>query len=169
MPCWTPCAEPRRERGWPASVPTARVQRRQRRAGKRRPRPFHFQVPEQAAYLHVKQHDGLRIGIELFGTQTLSRHRGIGRYSRNLVTTLLARDPANDYVLYGRDGLPTDQIPKAPNAIVRLLRPDPAAGETTLTHAMERLTETNPDGLDVLLLAQPPGNGPRLRPPRPNP
>ena len=119
------------------------------------PVPSYFQVPEQAAYLHVKQHDGLRIGIELFETQTFSSHRGIGRYSRNLVTTLLARDPANEYVLYGRDGLPTDQIPTAPNAIVRLLQPDPAAGETSLTHAMERLTETNPDGLDVLLLLNP--------------
>ena len=56
----------------------------------------------------------MRIGIELFGTQTVSRHRGIGRYSRNLVATLLARDPANDYVLYGQDGLPTDQIPRRP-------------------------------------------------------
>ena len=97
----------------------------------------------------------MRIGIELFGTQTASRHRGIGRYSRNLVATLLARDPANDYVLYGQDGLPTDQIPTAPNAVVRLLRPDPARGETTLAHAMERLTATNPDGLDVLLLLNP--------------
>ena len=58
-------------------------------------------------------------------------------------------------MLYGQDGLPTDQIPTAPNAVVRLLRPDPARGETTLAHAMERLTETNPDGLDVLLLLNP--------------
>ena len=58
-------------------------------------------------------------------------------------------------MLYGQDGLPTDQIPKAPNAVVRLLQPDPAAGETTLAHVMERLTETNPDGLDVLLLLNP--------------
>ena len=54
-----------------------------------------------------------------------------------------------------QDGLPTDQIPTAPNAVVRLLRPDPARGETTLAHAMERLTATNPDGLDVLLLLNP--------------
>ena len=58
-------------------------------------------------------------------------------------------------MLYGQEGLPTDQIPTAPNAVVRLLRPDPAAGETTLAHVMERLTETNPDGLDVLLLLNP--------------
>jgi hypothetical protein len=97
----------------------------------------------------------VRIGIEVFGTQTVSCHRGIGRYSRNLVATLLARDPANNYVLYGQDGLPTDQIPAAPNTVVRLLRPDPARGETTLAHAMERLTATNPDGLDELLLLNP--------------
>ena len=69
----------------------------------------------------------MRIGIELFGTQTGYRLRGIGRYSQNLVATLLARDPVNDYVLYGQYGLPTDQMPTAPNAVVRLLRPDPAA------------------------------------------
>ena len=50
----------------------------------------------------------------MFGTQSASRHRGIGRYSRNLVAALLARDPDNDYVLYCQDGLPTDQIPDGP-------------------------------------------------------
>ena len=97
----------------------------------------------------------MRIGIDVFGTQTVSGHRGIGRYSRNFVATLLARDPTNEYVLYVPNGLPTDQIPKAPNAVVRLLRPDSAHGETTLAQAMERLTETNPDGLEVLLLLNP--------------
>ena len=111
--------------------------------------------PEAAAGARVKPNAGLRIGMEMFGTQTSSRNRGIGRYSRNLAATLLARDPANEYILYAQDGLPTDQIPAAPNAEVRLLRPDPARGETTLAHAMERLTETNPDGLDVLLLLNP--------------
>ena len=89
------------------------------------------------------------------GPRRVSRHRGIGRYSQNLVATLLARDPVNSYVLYGQDGLPTDQIPTAPNAVVRLLRPDPDRGETTMAHAMERLAESNPDRLDVLLLLNP--------------
>jgi glycosyltransferase involved in cell wall biosynthesis len=97
----------------------------------------------------------VRIGIEVLGTQTGSRLRGIGRYSRDLITALLTRDLANEYVLYGQAGLPTDQIPKAPNAVVRLLRPDPAAGVATMAHAMERLTETNPDDIDVLLLLNP--------------
>ena len=103
----------------------------------------------------VKKDKKMRIGIELFGTQTGSRNRGIGRYSRNLVATLLARDPVKNYVLYGQDGLPTDQIPTAPNAVLRLLQPSPDHGETTMAQAMERLTESNPDGLDVLLLLNP--------------
>ena len=68
---------------------------------------------------------------------------------------MLARDVGNDYVLYAQNGLPTDQIPTSANAVVRLLAPDPAHGEKTLTQAMERLTTTNPDGLDVLLLLSP--------------
>ena len=132
------------------------VQRRQARGRQEETLPLlRSRRPEKAASPRVKQNAGMRIGIELFGTQTVSRHRGIGRYSRSLVATLLARDPANDYVLYGRDGLPTDQIPTAPNAVLRLLRPDSARGETTLAQAMERLTATNPDGLDVLLLLNP--------------
>ncbi len=119
------------------------------------PRPATIPGPEMAVSPGLRPEAGVRIGIELFGTQTNSHHRGIGRYSRNFVATLLARDPVNEYVLYGQDGLPTDQIPTAPNAVVRLLRPDPARGETTLAQAMERLTETNPDGLDVLLLLNP--------------
>ena len=46
-------------------------------------------VPELAASLAVMQHAGVRIGIELFRTQTFSRHRRIGRSSRNLAATLL--------------------------------------------------------------------------------
>jgi glycosyltransferase involved in cell wall biosynthesis len=121
----------------------------------RRPRPPLPSGPEKAASTGVKQNAAPRIGIELFGTQSASRNRGIGRYSRSLVAALLARDPDNDYVLYCREGLPTDQIPKAPNALVRPLRPDPALGDPTLAHVMERLTETNPDGLDALLLLNP--------------
>ena len=98
---------------------------------------------------------GCGSGSRCSGPSPRSRNRGIGRYTRNLAATLLARDPTNEYVLYCQDGLPTDQIPTAPNAVIRLLRPDPARGETTLAHAMERLTETNPDGLDVLLLLNP--------------
>ena len=112
--------------------------------------------PEQAAAARIGAKAGLRIGIEMFGTQSAcSRNRGIGRYTRNLAAAPLARDSDNEYVLYCREGLPTDHIPKAPNAITRQLRPDPARGEATLAHVMEHLAETNPDGLDVLLVCNP--------------
>ena len=111
--------------------------------------------PEQAAAARIGAKAGLRIGIEMFGTQSASRNRGIGRYTRNFVAALLARDSDNEYVLYCREGLPTDHIPKAPNAITRQLRPDPARGEATLAQVMEHLAETNPDGLDVLLVCNP--------------
>ncbi len=98
----------------------------------------------------------MRIGIEMFGTQCFySRNRGIGRYTRNFVAALLTRDSDNEYVLYCREGLPTDHIPEAPNAVTRQLRPDPARGEATLAQVMEHLAETNPDGLDVLVVCNP--------------
>ena len=132
-----PSLEPERDRRRePTSPPRSRGRRRTARA-------------------RVKRKAGLRIGIEMFGTQSPSRNRGIGRYTRNFVATLLARDPDNEYVLYCQEGLPTDHIPEAPNAVTRPLRPDPARGETTLAHVMERLAETNPDGLDVLLVCNP--------------
>jgi glycosyltransferase involved in cell wall biosynthesis len=111
--------------------------------------------PGVGVFSRAERGDRVRIGIEVFGTQTGSRLRGIGRYSRNLLAALLARDAVNDYVLYAQEGLPTAQIPTAPNAVVRLVRPESARGETTLAQVMERLAETNPDGLDVLLLLNP--------------
>jgi glycosyltransferase involved in cell wall biosynthesis len=126
-------------------------------AGQAQGDPLPPAVPrrEEVACARVKQNTRLRIGIELFGTQSASRNRGIGRYSRKFVAALLARDPDNDYVLYCREGLPIDHIPTAPNALVSPLRPDPVRGERTLAHTMERVTETNPDGLDVLLVLNP--------------
>lgn len=107
----------------------------------------------------------IRIGVEVFGTQTPSRLRGIGRYSRNLLEAMLARDPLNKYFLYGQAGLPTDQIPITPNAVLRLVGPDPARGETLMAQAMERVVATNPDGIDVLLLLNPLELGYRYDPP----
>jgi glycosyltransferase involved in cell wall biosynthesis len=94
----------------------------------------------------------MRIGIGLFGTQTASRNRGIGRFTRSFLATLFARDHDSRYLLYGQHGQPTDQVPTAPNAAVRLLRPDRVGGQASLAPALERLIATNPDGLDVLLL-----------------
>jgi glycosyltransferase involved in cell wall biosynthesis len=104
---------------------------------------------KRAASTRVKQNSWLRIGIELFGTQNASRLRSIGRYSRGLVATLLARDPGNDYVFFGHEGLPTDHVLTPPNAVVRPLQAYASAGETTPADVMERLTETNPDRLDI--------------------
>ena len=96
-----------------------------------------------------------RIGIELFGTQTASRHRGIGRYSRNLVTTLLAHDPINEYVLYGQYGMPTDLFPGCPECRRSPAAARPATRREVHADAMEQHTATNPDRLDALLLLNP--------------
>ena len=102
-----------------------------------------------------RHHAGVRVGIGYFATLTPSRNRGIGRVSRSLLAALLNRDQHNNYVLYGQDDVPADLIPKAPNAVVRFLRPDAAAGETTVAPALDRLIASNPDSLDVLLLLNP--------------
>lgn len=115
----------------------------------------------------------MRIGLEMFGTQTESRHRGIGRYCRNLASALLPLGPSrgHEFVLYAAEHLPTDLIPSAPNAPLRLLAPKP-----TLRESLTRVIHDNPDDLDVLAIlnpidlypgcdlpAQPPrGRGPRL-------
>jgi glycosyltransferase involved in cell wall biosynthesis len=111
--------------------------------------------PEGAAPAGVKPHAVARIGIGLFGTQTISRNLGIGRFTRSLVAALLAGDHDSQYVLYAQHGLPTDQIATAPNAVLRLLRPDETRGEATLAQALDRLITANPDGLDVLVLLNP--------------
>ena len=94
----------------------------------------------------------MRIGLEMFGKQTASRHRGIGRYVRNLAASLsaLARHRGHDLVLYAQDGPSVDGIPTSADVPLRLLRPEPA-----LREAVGRLVRENPDRLDVLVLANP--------------
>src|SRR4029077_20302111 len=94
----------------------------------------------------------MRIGLELFGTQTASRHRGIGRYCRNLTHALLSagRAAGHEFALYTAEGLPTDQIPAPLHALSRRLRPEPTMGNT-----VARLVRGNPDGLDVLVFLNP--------------
>jgi glycosyltransferase involved in cell wall biosynthesis len=94
----------------------------------------------------------MRVGIGPFTTQTAGHNRGLGRYIRCLVSALLARDHDNTYVFYCQEGLTPDQLPKAANAEIRLLRPDAAHGEANLVEALTRLIRTNPDATDVFLL-----------------
>ncbi len=94
----------------------------------------------------------MRIGVEMFGTQTGGRDRGIGRYARNLALALHARGRAegHSFVFYAFDGLPTDRIPDGPNALTRALRPEPHLKDT-----FTRLVHENPDKLDALLFLNP--------------
>ena len=112
--------------------------------------------PEWAAPSRPRPRTAMRIGIGPFTARTASHNRGLGRYVRSLVSALLARDHDNSYVLYCPDGLIADQLPKAPNAEIRLLRRDAAHGEANLTQALTRVITTNPDATDVFLLLDAP-------------
>ncbi len=124
--------------------------------------------PASTTASRVRQHAGPRIGIGLFGTQTASPNRGIGRFSRSLVTALLTRDddmgasaPGRaSYVLYGWRGLPTERIPAAPNAVVRTARARRHSGRANFDRRTCALVATNPDGLDALLLVNALGMAP---------
>ena len=60
----------------------------------------------------------MRIGVEMFGTQTGGRDRGIGRYARNFALALhVGMAEGHSFVFYAVDGLPTDRIPDGPNAV----------------------------------------------------
>jgi glycosyltransferase involved in cell wall biosynthesis len=94
----------------------------------------------------------VRIGLEMFGTQTDGRNRGVGRYVRNLAAALatLAPGRGHELVFYAEDGPPTDLIPHGPDAPLKRLRPAPS-----LRDAVARVVAENPDGLDALLLLNP--------------
>jgi glycosyltransferase involved in cell wall biosynthesis len=96
----------------------------------------------------------MRIGLEMFGTQTAGRTRGIGRYVRSLAHALIVRTEqgglAHELVLYADAEGPLDQLPAGPNAATRLIRPEP-----TLGAAVAGLVRENPDALDVLIFLNP--------------
>ena len=118
----------------------------------REPAVLPISGPQTQAPGGLRPRAGMRVGIGPFTTQTASHNRGLGRYIRSLVSALLARDHDNHYVLYCAEGLSSDQLPKAANAEIRLLRPEPAHGEATLVEALTRLIAANPDATDVFLL-----------------
>ncbi len=109
----------------------------------------------------------MRIGVEMIGTQSASRYRGIGRYSRAFASSLRSRGESagHEFVYYAVDGLPTDLIPTGASASLRTLKPDPHCRYT-----IARLVRENPDGLDALIFTNPlelnPGNDIPTRPPR---
>jgi glycosyltransferase involved in cell wall biosynthesis len=94
----------------------------------------------------------MRIGLEMFGTQTASRCRGIGRYCRNLASALLAAGPrsGHEFVLYIDSTRPADPTLIGPHARLRRLEPEPA-----LRDSLGRLVRENSDRLDVLVLLNP--------------
>lgn len=95
----------------------------------------------------------MRIGIDMLGNQSSSRHRGIGRYTRNLVSQLLLRHPQHQYVLYHYEGLPgmDDAWPGSPE--LRLVYCDVPDGN--LRESAEQIAANNRDGLDILLQTTP--------------
>lgn len=97
----------------------------------------------------------MRIAIEVFGTQSESRHRGVGRYTREFVDALIDLDAGHEFLLYAHEGAPTDDLPGRGRAEIRYLAADPARGERGLTDAVRRVLTTNPDEVDGLLLCNP--------------
>ena len=95
----------------------------------------------------------MRIGIDMLGNQSSSRNRGIGRYTRNLVSQLLSRHPQHEYVLYHYEGLPgmNDVWPGSPE--LRLVHCDFPDGN--LRESAEQIAAHNRDGLDILLQTTP--------------
>ena len=106
----------------------------------------------------------MRIGIEMLGAQSAGRTRGVGRYTRQLVSHLLAANLADEHVLYFHAGLPGAEDGWPQGARLRSLPPD---GERGLSGATARLAAENPDGLDVLLLTCPLENFQGYLPPAP--
>lgn len=94
----------------------------------------------------------MRIGIDVYAVQSLSRERGIGRYGRELVKALLATDRGHEFVLYVHPGLPREYVPEDLDGTIRLLPAQPAADGQWGFDALNEIARTNPDDLDVLLM-----------------
>lgn len=110
----------------------------------------------------------MRIGIDMLGAQSPTlRARGVGRYATQLVSSLMARDPSHEYLLYHHDGLPHDDVAANGGSAVKRRLDSTGAGRSPAL-ATDTLVRTNPDGLDLLLLAAPwEGPGGFALPPKP--
>ena len=96
------------------------------------------------------------IGIDMLGVQSPEGgDREAGRYGRQLVAALLARDPVNRYVLYTHEGLPTARVPSSRASLRVSLGPVPTGTSARLRPTIQRLLDRNPDGLDWLILLDP--------------
>ncbi len=96
------------------------------------------------------------IGIDMLAIQSPEGgDREAGRFGRQLVAALLARDPVNRYVLYAHEGLSTARIAPSRSAVRSSLPPVPSVGPSRLRSTTQRLLDRNPDGLDWLLLLDP--------------
>ena len=94
----------------------------------------------------------MRIGFDMFAVQSPHHgHRGIGRYSANLVSTLLKRDDDHEYVLYVYDALPAKRVPSSPRARIRSIPVDDAVG-TNVPAYLDNLVQSNPDDLDAFVV-----------------
>ncbi len=94
----------------------------------------------------------MRIGFDMLALQSPHHgRRGIGRYSRHLVSAMLARDDGHEYVLYAHAALPVEEFPSAPNASLRCLGGD----MLTAPQRVDRLARANPDRLDALVVLSP--------------
>jgi len=106
----------------------------------------------------------MRIGIELLGVQSAGRTRGVGRYTRQLVSQLLAAGSPHEHILYFYAGLPGGEHTWPGKHSIRSLPTDDDGG---LSAAVARLAAENPDQLDVLLLTCPLENFQGYLPPAP--
>ena len=98
----------------------------------------------------------MRIGIDMLAVQSPgSRGRGVGRYARQLVDSLIATERGHQFVLYAHDALPDDQIPWTPHVEFQTLRILHERGERLLRQVTTRLSEENPDRLDLLITLNP--------------
>ena len=97
------------------------------------------------------------IGIDMLAVQASEGgNHEAGRYGRQLVDTILARNSADRFILYTHDGLPTDQVGSSTRWITRkTFSPIASVGPSRLRPTIQRLLDQNPDGLDWLVLLDP--------------
>ncbi|HJT32454.1 MAG TPA: glycosyltransferase family 1 protein [Pirellulales bacterium] len=134
----------------------------------------------------------MRIGIDMLGDQSAGRTRGVGRYTRGLVSRLL-ENTSHEFVLYYHGGLPRRShallpsvgnalcgVPQSTGDVAPPLDGTPRRAFPTevcelescvgggLHLPIERLARSNPDRLDVLLLTCPLENFQGYLPPFPS-